>query len=539
MTDTYRSEAIPIGDLMLGGDAPVRIQSMANTDTRDQKASIAQCLAMIEAGADLVRLTTQGKSEVTALSGIRQALRKQGLKTPVVADIHFNPSLALTACGVADKIRINPGNYLKGGTVTDLLPRLLRKCQQNGTAIRIGVNHGSLSPAIVETYGNTPEGMVESAMRFLRVCRDQRFHRVVVSMKSSNPRVMIQSVRRLVKTMILEGMQFPLHLGVTEAGAGTEGVIRSTAGIAPLLLEGLGDTLRVSLTGPPETELPVAHELIRLFLKPSRLPYDPSDHIAWDPFQFSRRQSRPLLTFGGGSPVKIISIDPPQPESDLSPDRLNGLGITWTDWNRQPSLLENGNKFLLLEQGSHSIQDMKYRLLQFCSQNMSTPVIFRTRYKLSEPESFRLRLAGELGSLLVDGALDAVWVENEEMDQQEINEVVESVLQAAGARITRAEYIACPSCGRTHFDILSRLEEVRTATAHLTGVKIAVMGCIVNGPGEMADAHYGFVGAGKGRISLYKGKVAVRKNIPEEVAVEALISLMKQEGDWSEPLTTG
>ena len=237
--------------------------------------------------------------------------------------------------------------------------------------------------------------------------------------------------------------------------------------------------------------------------------------------------------------MKIINVDPPQPDADLSPDRLNGLGVTWTDWNRQPSLLENGRKFLLLEQGAHSIQDIKGRLLQFCSQNKHAPVIFRTRYSLSEPEEFRIRLAGELGFLLVDGALDAVWVENKSMNHQDINEAVEYVLQAAGARITRAEYIACPSCGRTHFDILARLEEIRAATSHLNGVKIAVMGCIVNGPGEMAGADYGFVGAGRGRISLYKGKIAVRKNIPEEEAVEALIVLMKREGDWNEPLTNG
>ncbi len=538
MTETYRSDAIRIGELTLGGEAPVRIQSMANTDTRNTHASVAQCIRMITAGAELVRLTTQGKSEITALAEIRRTLREQGWKAPVVADVHFNPSVALAACGTADKVRINPGNYLKGGTVSDLLPALLQKCREHGTAIRIGVNHGSLSPHIMEEYGNTPAGMVESAMRFLRVCRDHDFGQVTVSMKSSNPRVMVQSVRLLVKTMREEDMRYPLHLGVTEAGAGNDGAIRSAVGIAPLLLEGLGDTLRVSLTGPPENEMPVARELVRLFPKPSTLPYDPFDGHAWDPFQFNRRQSRSLLTIGGGSPVRIISEVPPS-GVDLHPEQLQKMAVSWEEWERNPSQLEQGGKFMLLEQGTAPIQEVKSRLIRFCSQNNHAPVVFRTRMSIHEPEHDYLRLAGELGSLLVDGAVDAVWAENGEMDPEEVNELLESILQSAGARISRAEYIACPSCGRTHFDILGRLNEIQAATAHLTGVKIAVMGCIVNGPGEMADAHYGFVGAGRGRITLYKGRTAVQKNIPEEEAVEALIGLMKAEGVWKEPLTTG
>ena len=539
MTETYRSDAIRIGDLTLGGEAPVRIQSMANTDTRDTDASVSQCIRMITAGAELVRLTTQGKSEITALAEIRRTLREQGWKAPVVADVHYHPSVAQAACGAADKVRINPGNYLKGGTVSDLLPALLQQCRKHGTAIRIGVNHGSLSPHITEEYGNTPAGMVESAMRFLRVCRDRDFRQVTVSMKSSNPRVMVQSVRLLVKTMVEEGMRYPLHLGVTEAGAGNDGAIRSAVGIAPLLLEGFGDTLRVSLTGPPENEMPVARELVRLFPKPSTLPYDPFDRQAWDPFRFNRRQSRPLLTIGGGSPVRIISEVPPLSGVDLRPERLQQMTVSWEEWESDPSQLEQGGKFLLLEQGTASIQEVKSRLIRFCSRNNLAPVVYRTRIAIHEPETYHLKLAGELGSLLVDGAVDAVWAEHGEMDPEAVNEVLESILQSAGARISRAEYIACPSCGRTQFDILGRLKEIQAATAHLTGVKIAVMGCIVNGPGEMADAHFGFVGAGRGRITLYKGRTAVQKNIPEEEALEALIGLMKTEGVWKEPLTTG
>ena len=535
MTETYRSQAVTVGDLTLGGDAPVRVQSMTNTDTRDVGGSASQCMAMIEAGAELVRLTTQGRRELEGLAGVRRTLRQRGITVPVVADIHFRPSLAIEAAAVAEKIRINPGNYLKGGRVDDLLPSLLKECRKHGTAIRIGVNHGSLSPSILEEFGNTPEGMVASAMQFLRVCREHDFRRVVVSMKSSNPRVMIQSVRLLVKQMTSEGMNYPLHLGVTEAGDGPEGAIRSAVGIAPLLLEGMGDTIRVSLTGPPEAELPVARTLTGLFPKPANLPYDPADTRAWDPYLFSRRESLPLGGLGGGSPVRIVASHPPDPEKDMTPAQLKGQTVAYEEWLGSHALLENTGRCLLLERGTGSIQEVKSRLLHFCIHNRTAPVIYRARMDESHRDIFGLRLAGELGLLLADGALDGVWIENPLLEDSTVMVAVKQVLQAAGARISSAEYIACPSCGRTHFDIVSRLEEIRSATSHLTGIRIAVMGCIVNGPGEMADAHYGFVGAGRGKITLYKGKRPVRKNIPEREAVKALIGLMKQEGDWREP----
>jgi len=535
MFDPYRSRNITIGNLRLGGDCPVRIQSMTNTDTNDIQASVDQCHRMIASGAELVRLTAQGKTEVTSLVSIRSALRAGGYSTPVVADIHFKPGLALEAAQVVEKIRINPGNYLGAHGPEKLLPELIETCRKHGTAIRIGVNHGSLNRSILDRYGDTPAGMAESALGFLRICRQEAFEKVVVSMKSSNPRVMVQSVRLLVQRMMEEDMDYPLHLGVTEAGVGTEGVIRSAVGLAPLLLEGMGDTIRVSLTGPPETEMPVAREVIRLFPRPAKLPYHPFRGHPWDPFNFERRIASTVSGIGNGKKVKIISPIPPEKGSDLTPDCIKSLVVPHASWQKDPALLGNGRKILMVEQGSRSIQEVKLILSDFCTRNHQAPILFRWQSLEKDPGIFQMRLAGELGSLLVDGMIDAVWVENPHMDDPLINEILLTILQATGARISKTTYIACPSCGRTQFDILSRLREVRAATSHLPSLKIAVMGCIVNGPGEMADADYGYVGAGPGKITLYKGKTPVRRRIPESEALKALIELMKQEGDWKDP----
>ncbi len=535
MSGPYRSQTIAIGNLLLGGEQPVRVQSMTNTDTNDVKATVDQCIRMIGAGAEIIRLTTQGKREVANLKKIRDALRSAGFQTPLVADIHFKPDLALEAARVADKIRINPGNYLKGKPVEHLLPVLLETCRVHHTAIRIGVNHGSLAEHIVNRFGDTPAGMVESAMQFLRVCREQSFHQVVVSMKSSNPRVMIQSVRLLVRRMKKEGMAFPLHLGVTEAGDGPEGRIKSAVGLVPLLLEGYGDTIRVSLTEPPEMEMPVARSLLRLFPGRTQPAFEPPEKLAWDPYAYQRRESTPVMQLGNGSKVRIISQELPERDADLLPETILPHCVTYEQWQESPEILQPGRHVLLLEQGNHSILEIRSRLNSFCKSGRPVPVIFKTTHSIKDPELFRLRLAGELGSLLVEGAIDAVWVEHNNFTCAMINETVLMILQAAGARISKTEYIACPSCGRTQFDILSRLKEIRQATSHLTSLKIGVMGCIVNGPGEMADAHYGYVGSGPGRVSLYKGKKVMRKNLPEQEALPALITLLKQEGDWKEP----
>jgi (E)-4-hydroxy-3-methylbut-2-enyl-diphosphate synthase len=508
---------------------------MTNTDTNKVQQSLDQCIRMIEAGAELVRLTTQGKREVESLKKIREELRKAGYRVPLVADIHFKPGLALEAAGLTDKIRINPGNYIKGGTIDVLLPQLIEKCRKGGTAIRIGVNHGSLDETILNQYGDTPEGMVESAMQFLRICKAESFPEVVVSMKSSNPRVMVQSVRLLVQRMTREGMAYPLHLGVTEAGDGPEGRIKSAVGMAPLLLEGMGDTIRVSLTEAPEKELPVAEQIVSLFPRPEKLPYHPFEDLAWDPFSYNRRISLSVSGLGKGNRVKIISAEPPDPAYDMKPDALAGSCIPYKDWENEPGLLEAGDKILLLEKGDEHILKIKFRLNRFCSVNTLAPVLFKYTSETKDPGLFQLQLAGELGMLLVDGVLDGIWVENPYQTPSRINETLLNILQAAGARISKTEYIACPSCGRTHFDILSRLKEIRSATSHLTTLKIGIMGCIVNGPGEMADADYGYVGAGPGRVSIYKGKEARLRNIGENEALEALIGLIKQEGDWIDP----
>ena len=528
----YRSHEITIGSIPLGGDHPVRIQSMTNTDTNDVEATLEQCIRMIEAGAELIRLTTQGKREVENMKKIRGLLLKAGYRVPVIADIHFKPGLALDAAPACDKIRINPGNYLKGRSVDLLLPDLLLSCRKERTAIRIGVNHGSLDESILKHLGDSPRGMVESAMQFLRICKTEAFRDVVVSMKSSNPRVMVQSVRLLVYLMQQEGMAYPLHLGVTEAGDGPEARIKSVVGIAPLLLESMGDTIRVSLTEPPEMELPVASQIVSIFPKPHELPYHPFQGLAWDPFSFSRRRSLPVAGVGKASRVKIISTHPPDPAADLKPALLNGLTVPYETWEKEPHLLDSGEKMLVLEKGDHGIQEIKCRLNRFCTTNKKAPILFKITLKTENLERFQLQLAGELGSLLIDGVLDGVWVENPHLSEPIINDTLLNILQAAGARISKTEYIACPSCGRTHFDILARLKEIRAATSHLTTLKIGVMGCIVNGPGEMADADYGYVGAGPGRVSIYKGRDSRIRNIPEEEALDALINLIKSEGDW-------
>ena len=531
----YRSRNIKIGTLSLGGDAPVRIQSMTNTDTNELEQSVEQSIRMIEAGAELVRLTTQGSREVQSLARIEEALHQKGYHVPLAADIHFRADVALEAASVCEKIRINPGNYLKGSALEDLLPRLLKVCKENQTAIRIGVNHGSLDESILREYGDTPAGMVESAMQFLRICKKEKIERVVVSLKSSKPLIMIQSVRLLAKCMQEEQMDYPIHLGVTEAGDGLEAVIKSVVGMAPLLLDGLGDTIRVSLTAPPEEELPVARSIVELFPKPEITALKPSEAFAWDPFSYKRRVSRPLKGMGGGSRVKIISSKPPLPEEDLLPGQIASGGFSLAQWRENPKITETDGAFLRIKKGKGSMQELIFGINAFCLAEKSVPILYKIESEEPDPTLFAMQMAGEIGAVLVDGAIDGVWVENHRHDVNWINETLLSIFQAVGARITKTEYIACPSCGRTHFDIVARLQEIRKATAHLLPIKIGVMGCIVNGPGEMADADYGYVGAGRGRVSLYKGKTPVIKNIPEKEALAALIELIKKEGDWQDP----
>jgi len=538
--ETYRSRIVEVGSLKLGGRNPVRIQSMTNTDTNDIKASLKQCEELISAGAEMVRLTTQGKREVEHLAIIRNHLREKGYRIPIVADIHFNPAVAKAAAAVTDKIRINPGNYLKKGQndkdVRDQAVRqlsdLISTCKSHNTAIRIGVNHGSLSERIMMKYGDTPLGMAESAMEFTRICHQLGFHDLIISLKSSNTRVMIQSVRLLAKNLKKGGLNYPLHLGVTEAGDDQYGRIKSAAGIAPLLLEGIGDTIRVSLTEDPAMELPVADRIRTIFKKPEFLPYDPFLKQAWDPFSYTRRHADTIDGIGGGKPVVIVTDFPGKEMGDPYPKDLSGILIPLDDLQKGviDSVPQDG--ILLIEHRKGSIQDVRVGLSDFVIQNKRNPVLFRKTYDISDPDEFLVTLAGELGYLLADGALDAVWIENPYFPDEKIYLLLLKILQASGARISQTEYIACPSCGRTHFDIGSRLQEIKKATSHLRHLKIGVMGCIVNGPGEMADADYGYVGTGRGKITIYKGKEPVFKNIPEEEAIDKMLFLIRREGDW-------
>ncbi|HDR68216.1 MAG TPA: 4-hydroxy-3-methylbut-2-en-1-yl diphosphate synthase, partial [Bacteroidaceae bacterium] len=537
---TYASEEVNIGSLRLGGNNSVRVQSMTNTDTNDIKASLAQCEALIEAGAELVRLTTQGRKEVKSAAAIRNCLHKKNLNVPIVADIHFNPLLAEEAAAVVDKIRINPGNYLKKNfdwndskeQAYTQLRNLIKVCDKHHTAIRIGVNHGSLSERILMKYGDTPLGMVESAMEFVRICAKLNFHMLVISLKSSNTRVMIQSVRLLTKKLTDENLNYPIHLGVTEAGNDVYGRIKSIVGIASLLLEGMGDTIRVSLTENPVNELPVAKKIVSVFKKPAGLNYNAYTGLAWDPFSYRRRLSLPVAGIGNGKWPVIISNYPGKSSGDLSPTDVLPYLITSAEWEKQKKKNLPPNTILVVEHTLETIQEIKHLISEFCKINSSNPVLYKRKLPISNLEDFQIILSGELGFLLIDGFIDAVWIENSFLPDAKIYELILMIMQAGGSRISETEYIACPSCGRTHFDIESRLAEIKRATSHLNHLRIGVMGCIVNGPGEMADADYGYVGAGKGMISIYRGREVIYKNIPEGKALETMLALIKECGDW-------
>ena len=476
-----------IGTTVIGGSTPIAVQSMTNTATADVEASVAQIKRIADAGAPIVRLTAQGKREGEALADIVNRVREENYSTAIVADIHFVPEIASIAAESVDKVRINPGNYRTSGGE---LEALIEKCRERGVALRIGVNHGSLARHIVDKLGDTPEGMVESAMEFLRICVKENFDQVVVSMKSSNTRVMVHAYRLLVKAMERENMSFPIHLGVTEAGNGIEGRIKSAVGIGALLADGVGDTIRVSLTEAPENEVPVAQMLVEYFqnregefevLHPER----------YSPFEYSRRTAAPIVAHS--------EID----DDYVVVDAVSGNPTA--EW-RAAILNADHNQ----------------------------PVVIRRKYE-GDREVVALRAAADMGQLLLDGLADGVWIEAPQIAEEELYDIELMILQASRARFSQTEYIACPSCGRTLYDIEQALADIKARTSHLKGLKIGVMGCIVNGPGEMADADYGYVGAGAGRISLYKGKECVERNIPQEEALEHLIELIKANGDWKEP----
>ncbi len=602
-----KSSEVHIGNTPMGGNNPIRIQSMANVSTMDTEAAVSQAIRMIEAGAEYVRFTAQGEREAHNLGEIRKKLKADNYNTPLVADIHFNPRAADVAATTVEKVRINPGNYVDKVKTFNLLEYtdeeyaielqkirdrfipFLDICKKQGTAIRLGVNHGSLSDRIMSRYGDTPEGMVASCMEFLRICKEENFPNVVISIKASNTVIMVETVRLLVQTMDAEDMHYPLHLGVTEAGEGEDGRIKSAVGIGTLLADGIGDTIRVSLSEDPEAEMPVARKLRDYILeREGHTPIQATMAQNFNRIKISRRVSRMVEGIGGTAmPIVISDRSNGDFEFDYSslpdfiyigkedPDNLPNTFRLLVDalfWKERPNAypcfiaseideLKNYStalKFIRLtyaDMSDHVLEVLKADptvvvLLSTHHRNgvgsqraamhklliagCDVPVVLHHDYCEREVESLQLKSAADLGPLLLDGFGDGVMIHNEGLHAQIADRCMFGILQAARVRISKTEYISCPSCGRTLYDIQSTIARVKEATSHLKGLKIGIMGCIVNGPGEMADADYGYVGAGRGQISLYKGKECILRNIPEAEAVERLVQLIKDNGDWQD-----
>ncbi len=621
---------------MLGSDFPIRVQSMTTIDTMDTEGSVQQSIRMIKSGSELVRITAPSVKEAQNLENIRKELRERGYDTPLVADIHFTPNAAELAARIVEKVRINPGNYADkkrfqhidytDETYQDELARikerflpLVKLCKENGTAMRIGTNHGSLSDRILSRYGDTPLGMVESALEFLRICEDEGFYDIVISMKSSNPQVMVQAYRLLVQRLDEEGLKpYPLHLGVTEAGEGEDGRIKSAMGIGTLLEDGLGDTVRVSLTEEPEFEAPVARSLIDRYTNRASLssPIAELKKNPIDPYSYKRRETIEVSNFGETNVPRVIadfsqtgvkSVDDlkaighfylPATDkwamNDLGADYIysgakpvefmlpNGLKEIqdfdiWSKAEDQknkvpflstsqyldkgevhPSLnivsvkadnlsedlfntLANSSKTVvqLSTSNAHAMAEMRRFFIELVNKSIKIPVILSSHYTNISGSDFQLYSATDCGALLIDGFGDGITLSFDHNLSNETRKVVNStsfgILQAARTRITKTEYISCPSCGRTLFDLQETTAMIRKRTDHLKGVKIGIMGCIVNGPGEMADADYGYVGIGKDKISLYRGQNVVKRSVHSDNAVDELIELIKEDGNWIEP----
>lgn len=510
---------VKVGDVIIGGHEPIAIQSMTNTDTNDTGTSVAQVLSIARAGADIVRLTTQGVREAANMENIRNGVRQAGCMVPLVADVHFNPKAAFEAARHVEKVRINPGNFVDAARTfrklefTDeeyeaeidrirrqLVP-FLELCRTNGVAVRLGVNHGSLSDRIMSRYGDSPAGMVESVMEFLRIAREVDFDQIVISVKASNTVVMVETVKLLDQAMREENMSFPLHLGVTEAGDAEDGRIKSAAGIGALLAEGIGDTIRVSLSEDPENEVPVARMLRDYITK--------RDGHAWidEPEQIPEGPSR----------IHADPYDGPLP-----------AGTSMVAWHEDKPA-GSSNLIELGAQGPNPVGAMAASIDNYVTSGGNRPVMMRLDYDVKDLDELRVKSAADFGALLLNGYGSGIRVENPYFDAATLARLELDILQAVRLRTSKTEYISCPSCGRTLFDLQSTLREVKAKTAHLKGLKIGVMGCIVNGPGEMADADYGYVGAGPGRVSIYRGKKCVIKNIPAEEALPRLLELIEDD----------
>jgi len=619
----WQTREVMVGNVGVGGNNPIRIQSMTTTDTLDTIGTIDQSIRMINAGCEIVRVTAPSVKEAENLQAIRDGLREKGYYTPLVADIHFTPNAAEVAARIVEKVRVNPGNYAdrkkfeihdyNDDVYADKLDRirerfipLIKICKEYGTAMRIGTNHGSLSDRIMSRYGDTPIGMVESAMEFLRIAEDEKYHDIILSMKASNSQVMVQAYRLLVKTMVLEGMNYPLHLGVTEAGEGEDGRIKSSVGIGTLMEDGLGDTIRVSLTEEPEAEIPVAQLLVNRYKTRKNHESIPKiNSIPYDPFFRKKRVTNILMNLGGVEVPRIIGnmsgkdlityhdmisfgyiYSKNQDKWQISDQAVDFLFIgnnsidfeipgtlgiiqnnfSWEDKERHFSLysldekdLIDQNKisflniysnisssllseisqfkktiFVLDTNNKHGYADQRRFFIECMNKKIQNPIIIKRSYRHCSQDELLLYSATDFGGLQLDGFGDGIWIDSIH-DAGYINEIAFGILQASRSRISKTEYISCPSCGRTLFDLQKTTAKIRARTGHLKGLKIGIMGCIVNGPGEMADADYGYVGTGVGKISLYKGQNVIEKNIPSDSAVDALIQLIDFHGDWIEP----
>ena len=563
------TSVVAIGNTPLGGDYPVRIQSMANVSTMDTDASVVQAISMARAGAEYIRFTAQGIREARNLGLIRRRLNELGCYTPLVADIHFNPKAADVAAEFVEKVRINPGNYVDGARtfradytdedfaegvrkIRERFVPFLRLCRAHGTAIRIGVNHGSLSDRIMSRFGDTPEGMTESCMEFLRLCREEQFDDVVISIKASNTVVMVRTVRLLVRTMDREGMHYPLHLGVTEAGNDEDGRIKSAVGIGALLTDGIGDTIRVSLSEPPEAEIPVARELIDHINCTRAEEYAPmpADFEGTETDYF--RRTRMVGDIGGGRQPVVLAeyTNGEEPDETLRPDYLRHLPdgtFTSTKDKRRtvpaPHFVEltpdeltdsrlealnadESSMIILRSVHTDSVNETRAAILRLRAAACQAPVILRRDYHEADLDRLRIAASADLGVLLIDGIADGLLLTQGGHSTPDTDRLAFGILQATRRRMSRTEYISCPGCGRTLYDLHQTISRIKAATGHLKGVKIGIMGCIVNGPGEMADADYGYVGAGPGRVSLYRGKECVLRSIPESEAVDRLLELI-------------
>ena len=597
MTDLFQynrrqTTEVNVGSIRMGSNNPIRIQSMATTNTNDTEASVQQAIRIIKAGGELVRFTTQGTREAENMRNINAGIRAQGFLTPIVADVHFNANVADVAARYAEKVRINPGNYVDPArkfekiSYTDeeyaqeikkiesrLVP-LLDICKANHTALRIGVNHGSLSDRIRNRYGDTPQGIVESCMEFLRICRDNDFHDIVISIKSSNTVVMVLAVRLLVDAMDNEDMHYPLHLGVTEAGEGEDGRIKSAVGIGALLADGIGDTIRVSLSEEPEAEIPVARHLVDYITKRQGHMVVPAVKAeAYDWLHPSRRKTVAVENIGGDSlPIVITSeegakadyvyVGSRKPEADgrkyiVDYNAYDGTANTYPIFPAAAmpfiSAIKAPLKFLVLQFGTpadeylaclrlhpevvvvcvsnhqNKLACQRALVSEMMQAGVTNPVVFAQMYSLDDKETFQLDAAADMGALMMDGLTDGIWLMNNgTIAAADIEDTAFAILQAARLRSTRTEYISCPGCGRTLYNLQQTIARIKQATSHLKGLKIGIMGCIVNGPGEMADADYGYVGAGPGKVSLYKKQVCVEKNIPEDEAVDRLLELIEK-----------